>query len=279
MSEVHNRGKGRWTPDVYPMNTLGERIKSARGGMSQEAFSRELGISKGSLGFYERNENLPNTDVVLKICSKTGVSLEWLLTGEGPMHVRTDAGSEAADAVDETAEGACLRCVRLEDRLDRLEEERRELSDDYGRKTPDCVSAVPVLKNGRSRGAVHYIFSALCRACALVMKRRIPSPFRETRSASFALGGPAFQRFNAGSPVCSSESFRGAETRGTCSSVFRNMAAGGFRAPFLVRKSGSPMVRFRMHPHLRAAYAAPDGVSLPGRIMGEPSFVGDLFPA
>ncbi len=128
MSEVHSRGKERWTPDVYPMNTLGERIRSARGGMSQEAFSRELGISKGSLGFYERNENLPNTDVVLKICSKTGVSLEWLLTGEGPMHVREDAGSEAADVVDETAEGACLRCVRLEDRLDRLEEERRELS-------------------------------------------------------------------------------------------------------------------------------------------------------
>ena len=67
-------GAGVW--NVYPMSTLGERIKAARGSLSQEAFSRALNISKGSLGFYERNENLPNTDVVLKICSKTGVRLE-----------------------------------------------------------------------------------------------------------------------------------------------------------------------------------------------------------
>ena len=98
--------------------------------MSQEAFSRELGISKGSLGFYERNENLPNTDVVLKICSKTGVRLEWLLTGDGPVRAQSDADGEAAgEEMDGGLEGtACLRCARLEDRLDRLEEERRELA-------------------------------------------------------------------------------------------------------------------------------------------------------
>lgn len=71
--------------NFYPMNTLGSRIKQARGRLSQDAFSKLLQISKGSLGFYERDENLPNTDVVLKICSTTGVSLEWLLTGHGPM--------------------------------------------------------------------------------------------------------------------------------------------------------------------------------------------------
>lgn len=68
------------------MNTLGLRIKKARDKLSQEAFSNLLKISKGSLGFYERDENLPNTNIVLKICSKTGVDINWLLLGEGPMY-------------------------------------------------------------------------------------------------------------------------------------------------------------------------------------------------
>ncbi|WP_051363901.1 XRE family transcriptional regulator [Oleidesulfovibrio alaskensis] len=73
------------------MKTLGSRIRAARGATSQDAFSKQLKISKGSLGFYERDENLPNTDVALKICSETGVRLEWLLLGHGPMydHERT----------------------------------------------------------------------------------------------------------------------------------------------------------------------------------------------
>lgn len=123
---------------VCPMSTLGERIKLARAGISQDAFSRELNISKGSLGFYERNENLPNTEVVLKICSKTGVGLEWLLTGKGPMRP-ADTGDSAEENAPEAqtaeygASPSCERCARMEKRLDRLEEERRELSEENRR--------------------------------------------------------------------------------------------------------------------------------------------------
>ncbi len=109
-----------------PMSTLGERIRLARGGSSQEAFSRALNISKGSLGFYERNENLPNADVILKICSKAGIGLEWLLTGEGPM--RPADGEREVRHQEEPCPESCPRCSRLESRLDRLEDERRELS-------------------------------------------------------------------------------------------------------------------------------------------------------
>ena len=77
------------------MNTLGDRIKLARGNISQEAFSRALKISKGSLGFSERNENLPNVDVALKICSKTGVRIEWLLLGRGPMRQEGEGSKQA----------------------------------------------------------------------------------------------------------------------------------------------------------------------------------------
>lgn len=130
------------------MSTLGERIKLARGTDSQEAFSRILGISKGSLGVYERNENLPNTDVILKICSKTGVRLEWLLTGAGPMcpqesctpgmeEARGQAGPAEAPERPGAAAEKCPYCARLENRLeirlDRLEEERRELSSENRR--------------------------------------------------------------------------------------------------------------------------------------------------
>ena len=113
------------------MSTLGERIKLARGGISQDAFSRELGISKGSLGFYERNENLPNAEVILKICSSTGVRPEWLLTGSGGMRPgESDAtvGDTGESSAESGRPASCARCEKMEDRLDRLEEERRELS-------------------------------------------------------------------------------------------------------------------------------------------------------
>ena len=93
--------------------------------MSQEAFSRSINISKGSLGFYERNENLPNVDVILKICSTAKVSLKWLLTGVGPMNLSALAENESSES---DILYKCPRCAWLEGKLDRLEEERRELT-------------------------------------------------------------------------------------------------------------------------------------------------------
>jgi len=63
--------------------TIGARIRAVRGQDSQEAFASVLGISKGSLGFYERGENLPNAEVISKICSIKGVSADWLVLGKG----------------------------------------------------------------------------------------------------------------------------------------------------------------------------------------------------
>jgi len=71
--------------ELLPMNTLGERIRFLRGKDTQEAFAVKLGVSKGALGGYERNENSPGADVILKICSATDISVEWLMTGNGPM--------------------------------------------------------------------------------------------------------------------------------------------------------------------------------------------------
>lgn len=77
------------------METLGQRIRMARGTLSQDALCSMTGISKGSLGFYERDANIPRIDAIIKICSATGVSLEWLATGAGPM--RPQASQEKSD--------------------------------------------------------------------------------------------------------------------------------------------------------------------------------------
>lgn len=125
------------------MNTLGQRIRYARGTVTQDIFSAKISVSKGSLGGYERDENLPNTDVVLKICSETGISILWLLTGQGsprlesprleaPLHQPPQPG-ESHDACCSSAptsppSAACPRCEKLETELDRERDERRELS-------------------------------------------------------------------------------------------------------------------------------------------------------
>ena len=120
-------------------STLGQRIKLARGKQSQGAFAQAIQISKGDLGFYERDINLPNSEVVLKICSVSGVNIEWLLTGLGPIRkgeVRVGPYEPAAAPAAWAQED--FRCARLEEKLDRVERQRDELMDEnrrlYARK-------------------------------------------------------------------------------------------------------------------------------------------------
>lgn len=144
---------------VLLMKTLGSRIRFARGALSQEVFAAKIGVSKGSLGGYERDENLPNSDILLKICQETGISVQWLLLGTGTPAVpeeeavapgKIPAGSAlplpeilgvAAHAPlsqsgiafvqnGKMLQQECARCRRLEERLERLEDERRELSEE-----------------------------------------------------------------------------------------------------------------------------------------------------
>lgn len=120
------------------MRDLGERIRRVRGYTSQEAFARQLGISKGALGCYERGVNCPNVEVILNISRLCHVSLEWLMTGKGEMAdtripelpVAGDHGADGAaqPAGGETGELLRRHCAWLQQRLDVMEEERRDLS-------------------------------------------------------------------------------------------------------------------------------------------------------
>lgn len=115
------------------MDTLGKRIRQARGKVSQDDFSARIGISKGSLGFYERDENLPKVDVIIKICSETGVTLEWLMTGAGPMKPGVAAPMPIQQQASETESNA------LRTELEREREERRNLADENRQLYRRCL--------------------------------------------------------------------------------------------------------------------------------------------
>lgn len=137
------------------METLGTRIRLARGKTPQGAFAALIGVSKGSLGGYERDENLPNTDVALKICRQTGFSVEWLLSGRGPM--RADAAPRLRESgpPPETAPPYCARCLKLEEKLEKLEEERRELNTENRRlwkENSDLNARVARLEEQQKKG-------------------------------------------------------------------------------------------------------------------------------
>lgn len=72
---------------VLPMQefTLGNRIKMTRRKESQDSFAVSVGISRGALSSYERDESQPSAETLQKICTKYGVLPEWLLMGTGPM--------------------------------------------------------------------------------------------------------------------------------------------------------------------------------------------------
>nr|DAK62796.1 MAG TPA: Repressor protein CI [Caudoviricetes sp.] len=61
--------------------SLGQRIKGLRGRISQDVFAVTIGVSRGSLSAYERDESQPSAEVLKEICTKYKVSANWLLFG------------------------------------------------------------------------------------------------------------------------------------------------------------------------------------------------------
>ena len=72
---------------------LGSRLKTLRGGLSQEEFSQRIGFNKNTIGNYERGERTPDVVFVKTVCEKLEVSPEWLLWGQGPMRRGENAPS------------------------------------------------------------------------------------------------------------------------------------------------------------------------------------------
>ena len=122
---VSARGRNRWKP-----MTIGERLKLVRGFVSQDEFSKRLGVSKAAVGAYERNAQMPGSTFIIAICECYNIEPRWLLTGVGPMRPGAEAAHAASDTLPSPAalpgvvEAGCARCLKLEEKLNRTELQR-----------------------------------------------------------------------------------------------------------------------------------------------------------
>lgn len=66
-------------------NSIGKRIEQVRGKLTQVEFAPKIGVSKNTVGRIERNEYVPDGDILLALRREFGVSPSWVLTGEGLM--------------------------------------------------------------------------------------------------------------------------------------------------------------------------------------------------
>ena len=83
---------------------IGGRIQelSARVG-GKRAFAKALGVHESGIYKYIRGENMPGLDAIIGMVKATGVSFEWLATGEGEMFDKGRAYTQVREGVIEIA--------------------------------------------------------------------------------------------------------------------------------------------------------------------------------
>lgn len=64
--------------------TVGDRIKSVRGGVSQEDFANRYGLNRNTLARYEKGDNDPSAGFLKAIAKDFGLDANWLLFGGEP---------------------------------------------------------------------------------------------------------------------------------------------------------------------------------------------------
>jgi DNA-binding transcriptional regulator YiaG len=72
------------TPGVEPdFRAIGKRIRQIRGfEMRQIELAKALGITQAQLSKYERGQNAPTIEILLKLKKLSGKSVDWIVTGE-----------------------------------------------------------------------------------------------------------------------------------------------------------------------------------------------------
>ena len=110
------------------MDTLGKRIKAARGNITQQDISIHIGIAQNSLSRYERGEKTPDAKFLENFCSYLNISSDWLIFGRGPMRPGEKIPEPEHHQQPGASSGECARCVKLEAKLEKMEEQRDELA-------------------------------------------------------------------------------------------------------------------------------------------------------
>lgn len=89
---------GFLTGNVASMSLLKDRLKSLRGKRSQAEFAAEIGVSLATYSRYERGENTPDAEALMKIHEATNADISWLLMGNASGASRRGGWEEAAQA-------------------------------------------------------------------------------------------------------------------------------------------------------------------------------------
>ncbi|HEV7345734.1 MAG TPA: S24 family peptidase [Devosia sp.] len=80
------------------LDTLGKRLESLHSGESTLQFAKRIGESDTTVGNYERNVRTPKADFLARLRERTGVDLNWLITGaELPSETREESTALTAD--------------------------------------------------------------------------------------------------------------------------------------------------------------------------------------
>ncbi len=75
-------------PPVTPRTALAARLlklREATSGEDRDRFAMLTGISKSTIGNYERGDRVPDADMLNRYRAASGVSGDWLISGEGEM--------------------------------------------------------------------------------------------------------------------------------------------------------------------------------------------------
>ena len=122
-------GTNDWYSDTQA--TLGDRLAAAReaAGLTQSALATRLGVRQKTLRAWESDLSEPRANRLQMLAAMLGVSLRWLLTGEGegvePPAAAEDPGEAAL--VQTLSELRVLRgdLLKMSERMGRLEKKLR----------------------------------------------------------------------------------------------------------------------------------------------------------
>ncbi len=81
---------------------IGFRIAQVRGRFTQAEFAQSLGVHKNTLIRYEKEERLPDSALLMRICERYGVNPAWLLMGT-PEERSTPNATEYLASLDDYA--------------------------------------------------------------------------------------------------------------------------------------------------------------------------------
>ncbi|NDV20941.1 helix-turn-helix domain-containing protein [Pseudodesulfovibrio sp. JC047] len=64
-----------------PNETVGDRIRTIRGGVSQKEFAEKYGLNRNTLARYEKGDNDPSASFLKALIEDYGLDANWLLLG------------------------------------------------------------------------------------------------------------------------------------------------------------------------------------------------------